>query len=153
MDAVLLDTDVFSYLLKRADTRAEAYRSHVANKTIAISFVTVGELYSWAEKRQWSPERRADLDATLRSVVIVPFDLDLCRAYGRLALMKTDEGTDRRLASNDRWIAACAIRHSLTLISNNRKHFEGIPDLTLVSEVPMSAPAKSPRLPMSEEPE
>jgi hypothetical protein len=33
MDAVLLDTDVFSYLLKRGDPRAESYGPHVRNKT------------------------------------------------------------------------------------------------------------------------
>lgn len=54
MDAVLLDTDVFSYLLKRGHPHAEAYSRHVKNKTIAVSFVTVGEVYSGAEKRQWS---------------------------------------------------------------------------------------------------
>ena len=43
MDAVLLDTDVFSYLLKD-DARADPYRPHVQDQTIAVSFVTVGEL-------------------------------------------------------------------------------------------------------------
>ena len=52
MDAVLLDTDVFSYLFKGAD-EADLYKSHVAEKTIAVSFVTVGELYSGAYKRGW----------------------------------------------------------------------------------------------------
>ena len=44
MDAVLLDTDVFSFFLKAADTRATLYLPHVRGKTIALSFVTVGEL-------------------------------------------------------------------------------------------------------------
>lgn len=44
-DRVLLDTDVFSYLLKGRD-HAERYRKHVAGKTVAVSFVTVGEIYS-----------------------------------------------------------------------------------------------------------
>jgi predicted nucleic acid-binding protein len=153
MDAVLLDTDVFSYLLKRDDSRADAYRRHVANKTIAISFVTVGELYGWSEKRRWSGKRREDLETRLRSVLVVPFDLDLCRAYGRLVLLKTADGTDRSMAANDRWIAACAIRHGLTLISNNRRHFEGIPDLTLISEAPAPKQLHAPRLPIPEEPE
>jgi predicted nucleic acid-binding protein len=34
------------------------------------------------------------------------------------------------------WIAACAKRHSLSLITNNRKNFEGIPGLTVISEAP-----------------
>jgi predicted nucleic acid-binding protein len=153
MDAVLLDTDVFSYLLKRDDSRAGAYGRHIANKTIAISFVTVGELYGWSEKRRWSERRREDLETRLRSVLIVPFDMELCRAYGRLVFLKTPDGADRTMAANDRWIAACAIRHGLTLISNNRRHFEGIPDLTLISEATAPKQLHSPRLPIPEESE
>jgi tRNA(fMet)-specific endonuclease VapC len=153
MDAVLLDTDVFSYLMKRGDPRAEAYTRHVKNKTIAVSFVTVGELYSWAEKRQWGAAHKEDLETRLRSVIVVPFDLDLCRAYGRLVLLKTADGTVRNLAANDRWIAACAIRHNLSLLSNNRRHFENIPGLTLISEAPVPRRPRSERLPLSEGPE
>jgi tRNA(fMet)-specific endonuclease VapC len=105
MDAVLLDTDVFSYLLKRGDSRAEVYTRHVTNKTIAISFVTVGELYAGAEKKGWSPAHREDLDTRLRSVLVIPFDLEICRAYGRLGSLTTAEGSARNLAANDRWIS------------------------------------------------
>jgi len=45
MEAVLTDTDVFSYLMKPKDTRGDAYRPHVKGKTVAVSFITVGELY------------------------------------------------------------------------------------------------------------
>ena len=41
MDAVLTDTDVFSYLMKPKDTRGDAYRPHVRGKTVAVSFITV----------------------------------------------------------------------------------------------------------------
>lgn len=152
MDAVLLDTDVFSYLLKRGDPRAESYGRHVKNKTLAVSFVTVGELYSGAEKRQWSAAHRADLETRLRSVLVVPYDLDICRVYGRLASLKTSDGTVRNLGANDRWIVACALRHDLALVSNNRRHFEGIPDLKLISEAPVPRRPRSQRLPLSEEP-
>jgi hypothetical protein len=43
LDAVLLDTDVFSFLMKEGDTRYELYKPHVEGKTVALSFVTVGE--------------------------------------------------------------------------------------------------------------
>ena len=150
MDAVLLDTDVFSYLLKD-DARADPYRQHVRNRTVAVSFVTVGELLAGAEKKGWGPVKRQQLEMKLRAVVIVPFDLEICRVYGRLSCMKTETGGDRTIAVNDRWIAACAIRHNLRLISNNRRHFEGIPDLTLISEAPVpKKPADRP-LPLDTE--
>jgi hypothetical protein len=40
------------------------------------------------------------------------------------------------VATNDLWIASSAIRHGIPLISNNRKHFEKIPTLILISETP-----------------
>jgi len=60
MDAVLLDTDVFSILLRQGDSRAESYRPLVKNKTIALSFISVGELYVWSVKREWGKKRLAD---------------------------------------------------------------------------------------------
>ena len=125
MDAVLLDTDVFSYLLKRGDARGDPYRPHVRDKTVAISFVTVGELFYGAEKKGWGQAKRQALEERLRAVVIVPFDLDVCREYAILSNLKTPDGVQRSIAANDRWIAASAIRHGLPLISNNRRHFEG----------------------------
>jgi tRNA(fMet)-specific endonuclease VapC len=132
VEAVLLDTDVFSYLLK-GDSRAEFYRKHIQGKTVALTFVTVGELYHWAEKRKWGAKKIANLEQRFRATVIVPYDLEICRIYGGLrSRLKTSQGSQRNLGANDLWIAACAIRHSLTLLTNNQKDFEGIPELKLI---------------------
>jgi predicted nucleic acid-binding protein len=154
MDAVLLDTDVFSYLLKRDDKRGDPYRSVVNGKIVAVSFVTVGELLYGARKRGWGPSKMADLEARLRLVMIVPFDLKVCEAYAAVTCgLKTAQGTDRTVEANDRWIAACAIRHGLPLVTNNRRHFEGIAGLTLICEAPRLARPETPLLPMGDEPE
>ena len=133
MDAVLLDTDVFSYLMKPRDTRAEVYQPHVKGKTVAISFITVGELYFGAEKRKWSGKTLRNLEERLKAVVIVPYDIELCRTYGKV---RVSLPAGLVVAPNDLWIAACAIRHSIKLVTNNRKHFERIPNLILISETP-----------------
>jgi tRNA(fMet)-specific endonuclease VapC len=136
MEAVLLDTDVFSYLMKPSDTRAALYRPHVKDKTVAISFVTVGELYYGAEKKGWSAKTRQNLEERLKAVVIVPYDAELCRTFGRV---KASLAAGVVVATNDLWIASCAIRHAIPLVSNNRKHFEKIPNLTLISETPVKS--------------
>ena len=41
-DFVIVDTDVVSFLLK-GDTRAQAYRPHLQNKSLALSFMTLAE--------------------------------------------------------------------------------------------------------------
>lgn len=147
MDAVLLDTDVYSYLLK-GDSRADAYRRHLRGRTPAISFVTVGELYVWAQKRGWGATRITELERRLRAVVIVPFDLEVCRAYAGLSNLKLPDGTARTIAANDRWIAACAIRHGVPLLSNNRRHFEDLPGLTLICEAPAVRVPRAAQLPL-----
>jgi len=137
MDSVLVDTDVFSYLMKDKHPLAEVYRKHVKNKTMALSFVTIGELLAGAKKREWAKKNVLALEQRFKAAVIVPFDYEICRAYAELVALKTPDGTDRTMSANDRWIAACALRHGIPLVSNNRKHFEGIPGLALITEAPL----------------
>lgn len=100
-----------------------------------MSFVTVGELLFGAYRKKWGPARLADLNQRLRSVVIVPYDFALCETYGELKTKLEQSG--KIVGANDLWIATCAIRHSIPLISNNRADFEDIPGLVLISEAPV----------------
>lgn len=108
------------------------YRPYVVGKTVAVSFITVGELLFGAKRRNWGPLKISDLQVRLRNAVILPYDLALCEAYGSLKALMYDSG--RALTDNDLWIAASALRHSVPLVSNNRAHFEGIPGLVLKTE-------------------
>ena len=130
-EAVLIDTDVFSFLMS-GGSYAALYRPHVEGKLIAISFITVGELYFGAKRRAWGERKVADLKDRLRAVAIVPYDVDVCLAYAEIKAACEAKGTS--VADNDLWIAACAIRHSIPLVSNNYKHFKVIPGLILKSE-------------------
>lgn len=118
--------------LKPRDTRSKLYAPHVKGKTPAISFVTLGELRFWGYKNKWGTARREDLDGRLRSVIIVPYDDAVCDVYAQLKAEMQANG--KAIADNDLWIAACAVRHSITLITHNRKHFENVPRLKLISE-------------------
>jgi predicted nucleic acid-binding protein len=135
-----VDTDVFSYALK-GDTRAALYKCHLQDKLVALSFVTVGELLFWASKKKWGARKIGDLYSRLRSAVIVPYDFAICETYGNLKARLQDAG--KVMSDNDLWIAACAIRHSIPLVSNNRPHFSGIPDLILISEAGIASEIKS----------
>lgn len=132
MDAVLLDTDVFSFLMKEGDTRAALYWPHVKGKTVALCFVTVGELYVWSIRRRWNLKRTAAFEQRLKAVVIVPYDLELCKTYGKLRASLLDKGLP--IAANDLWIASCAVRHSIPLVTHNAKHFASIRGLKVITE-------------------
>jgi predicted nucleic acid-binding protein len=121
--------------MKPGDQRGAIYQKHIDGKLAAVSFITVGELLFGAQKRKWGKSKVADLNAKLRSLVIVPYDMAVCRTYGDLKAKLQKDGIG--IADNDLWIASCAVRHSIPLISNNRKHFERIKDLVLISEAPL----------------
>jgi hypothetical protein len=55
--AVLVDTDVFSYLMNPRDQRGRLYTPHVEGKLLAVSFVTVGELLFGAYRRNGGQPR------------------------------------------------------------------------------------------------
>ncbi len=88
-----------------------------------------------AYKNKWGSVKLEQMKARLRSVTIVPYDWDVCQTYGDLKARLQEVG--KSVADNDLWIAACAVRHSIPLVSNNRAHFEGIPGLVLISEAPV----------------
>lgn len=131
VDTLILDTNVVSYFMRGGDM-AERYRSHVSGKLLAVGFVTVGELYFGAEKNGWGELRRRSLETTLHRFLVLPYDVEIARAYGRVLAGRQRIG--RPVAPNDAWIAACAIRHTLPLLTHNAKDFEQIPDLRVIAE-------------------
>jgi tRNA(fMet)-specific endonuclease VapC len=146
MATVMVDTDVYSYLTSPNGTRFAPYRRHLQGHTIALSFITVGEQYAGymrgIARRAWPETRLQKLEESLQSVVIVPYDIEICKAFGELRTLKNGDGSDRNIETNDLWIAASAKRHSLTLLTNNRKHFENIPGLNIICEAPETQPPK-----------
>lgn len=126
-----MDTDVFSFLMNGSGYAA-LYQPHVQGKLIAVSFITVGELYFGAKKKGWGSAKIADLKVRLRTVTIVPYDDSVCVTYAGIKTLCEAKG--KVVGANDLWIGACAIRHSMPLVSNNFKHFNGIPGLVLRSE-------------------
>jgi tRNA(fMet)-specific endonuclease VapC len=127
---VLLDTNVVSYIMKGYPL-AEAYFPYIKDALIAISFITVGEMYYGAEHAGWGEAKRKRLETELRNYIVVPYDHEIARCYGRLVAGRRRGG--KPIDPNDAWIAACAARHSVPLITHNARHFEGISSLELIS--------------------
>ncbi len=128
MSSVLVDTCVFSYIY-RGDTRAETYQRHLDGKIACLSFMSVAELYRWSLARKWG---RAKLDALrdrIGDFLVLPYD---DRIGWQWASLMTLKGVP--LNPSDAWIAACAVCHGLPLVTHNRKDFERIPGLVLISD-------------------
>lgn len=127
---IILDTNIVSYLMK-GGPQAEAYVPHVQGKLLAIAFITVGEMYFGAENKNWGEKKRKELETMLRNFVVIPYDHEIARCYGRLMAERRRNG--KPIAPNDAWIAACAARHAVPLVTHNPKDFEGITSLAVIT--------------------
>lgn len=128
---VVIDTNIVSYIMK-GHTLALDYRKRLQGKLLSIAFMTVGELYYGVEKCQWGLQKRKQLETTLRNFVVIPYDHEIARCYGVIVAERERQG--RPISCADAWIAACALRHRVPLVTHNAKDFEIITDLQVLTE-------------------
>lgn len=81
--AVLVDTDVFSFLVKR-DSRAALYSGELDGAIITLSFMTAADLYAWAMQRRWSDRRIAGLQSMLAPHTLLAPDEETIRWWARI---------------------------------------------------------------------
>ncbi|HXU36323.1 MAG TPA: PIN domain-containing protein [Blastocatellia bacterium] len=137
MSTVLLDTTVASLLHpgKKQDPLRMQYETHMKGKILAISFQTVAELWSWAEENNWGSKRREGLERFIQRFLIIPYDPELAKTWAQVSTHCRRIG--RRLEAGDAWIAACAVRFRIPLLTHDGDHV-GLnhPDLQVISYVP-----------------
>jgi predicted nucleic acid-binding protein len=127
MDQALLDTDIFSEVLKGRNQvvrqRQEAYLTTFGHFT--LSTVTVMEMIEGLHRHDLA-ERIADLCSKLEQEghELLPFDYDAAQIAGRI--FANLHRTGQPIGRSDPMIAAIAIRHSLVLVTGNTEHFERI---------------------------
>ena len=119
MSFVVLDTDVASAILRQRVPESLAWS--LVGRTLAITFVTVGELWKWTLVRQWGPQRAAGMQAFLSRVVVLPYSATVARTWGELQAHAQRRG--RPQSANDTWIAACCLVRELPLAMLNIKDF------------------------------
>jgi predicted nucleic acid-binding protein len=117
---VVLDTDVASRILRQRLTGPLAVR--LVGVQWCVTFVTVGELWKWAEIRAWGPDRRDELARWLGERLVLPSANAVSRRWGVLSASAQKRG--RPGAVNDTWIAAACLVRGLPLATLNRKDFE-----------------------------
>ncbi|MBI1297834.1 PIN domain-containing protein [bacterium] len=131
MNVILLDTNVVSYIFK-GDSRALGYEPYLKNQQLAISFMTVAELYQWAAVRKWGERRRSELAQALEdNYTVLSFDIKLCQIWGELRASRQSIG--KPISSQDAWVAATAQHYNLPLATHNPRHFDGIPNLKIIT--------------------
>ena len=130
MGALILDTNIVSYIM-RGDSRVNDYRCHFVGKTLAISFMTVGELYEGAYRRGWSERKFGILKEQIKKYLVIPCSPNMCEIWGRLRT----ERKKQPIAVDDGWIAATAITYECPLVTHNPKDFFDITGLQIITEL------------------
>ncbi|MDE2695991.1 MAG: type II toxin-antitoxin system VapC family toxin [Chloroflexota bacterium] len=126
----LVDTDwVIDYMhgVRRVADRIAA----LTPDGIGMSVVTLGELVDGVYGDADPQMSQRELDAFLQGVDLLDVDEEIARIFGR-------ERRRLRVAGNligdmDLLIGATALRHGLTVLTNNRRHFERIEGLAIES--------------------
>jgi tRNA(fMet)-specific endonuclease VapC len=127
---ILVDTDVVSYLFGNKP-EADFFREYLLNRTLAVSFMTVAELYFGAYKRGWGSRRIGELENYLKNYVVVPYDYLVCQRWARVRADRRRMGLPIGVA--DTWHAACALVHACALATNDTRDFLEIPGLELIA--------------------
>ena len=98
---------------------------------LGLSVVALAELYEGVHYSRDPEESERKLNDFLDSVSIVGLDEETARIFGR------ERGRLRRageiIGDMDLLIAATALQYDLTLLTNNRRHFERIDGLRIES--------------------
>jgi len=129
MASYLLDTNFCIHFI-RGRAWARSALAAVQVPEVALSAVTVGELYEGAHRSDHPAKELAKTEAFLAPFAIIPLGREEAEAWGRLEARLRREG--HPLEAEDSMIAATAHQHGLTLVTGNTKPFSRVQGLKLV---------------------
>ena len=126
----LIDTDwVIDHLnhIERVTRRLE----ELAPEGLALSIISLAELYEGVYYSRDPEGDEHDLNDFLRGVTVLGIDEDICKTFGK------ERGRLRAagmlIGDFDIMIAVTALHYNLTLLTNNRRHFERVTGLRIES--------------------
>ncbi len=128
MKNVLIDTNVYSYAMKRDPDTVSVLEQ---TNEIGICSISIGELLSGFKGGNWEEKNRRELEEFLDAprVQIYRIDENTAEFYAEILHGLREKG--KPIPTNDIWIASVAFQHGLPLFSKDR-HFKNIPGLLLV---------------------
>ena len=119
--------------LPRAQERhsQQALRGCACRTKPCHSFQTVAELLRWGYERNWGERRLGEQEEYLRQFIVYPYSFDLAKEWAEIHAEAKRSG--KPIGSADAWIAATALVLDVPLVSNNRKDFQNVSGLKLIS--------------------
>lgn len=122
----LLDTNIVSDLVRHPQGRIAEYIRKVGEAQICTSIIVAAELRYGAAKKG-SERLRAQLEAVLGALDVLPFEVPADAAYGLLRTRLEQAGTP--IGANDLLIAAQALALGCIIVTDDEAEFARIENL------------------------
>ena len=130
MSQIVVDSDVASYIFNW-HSLAQRYSDALRGSELILSFMSVAELRMGAISAGWGNRRRLLLERFIQGFELVYADNTLCTVWARIRADARAAG--RALSPQDAWIAATALALDAPLATNNRRDFEHVRKLRMLS--------------------
>ncbi len=125
----ILDTNICIYIIKKKPTIVLKRFEDLTIGTVAISSVTLAELQYGIMKSSNPIKNQQALDKFLTPLEILNFNDLAAVAYGKIRAELEKKGSP--IGPLDTLIASHAMSLNMTLVTNNEKEFERIPNLKI----------------------
>lgn len=132
----LVDTDWAVFYLRGREPFVSLLRT-LRERGLAVSIVTVAELYEGVFRAPRPEEKEAGLFDFLSGVSVLDLTVPVARLFGSYRAQLRREG--RLVGDFDLLIGCTAVHHSLPLLTENAGHYERIPGLRTISARELSA--------------
>lgn len=123
----LLDSNIVIEIFNGNKTFADRVSTE---KKLYLPCIVLGELYTGANRVLDRSKHLKMLTDFLKFCVVINIDSSTAKYYGEMIATLYKKG--KPIPTNDAWIAAIALQHGFTLITND-KHFEEVPDLKMIN--------------------
>ena len=120
----LLDTDVFSLMVKGQDAAINTRLQSLAKGEAVLSVITAGEFYYGVAHAPVSALRDQRAQRLLDFFGLLPLDGEVATRYGTVRAELRRAGTP--IGPNDLWLAAQALAHGLVMVTRNAREFKRV---------------------------
>ncbi|MDP3296950.1 MAG: type II toxin-antitoxin system VapC family toxin [Thermodesulfovibrionia bacterium] len=126
----LIDTDWIIDHLNGIESITKKLEKFTASG-ICTSVISVAELYEGIYGSKDYDKSLETLETFLEGITVLSIDQEVCKIFGRERNKLRKQGNI--IGDFDLVIASICLRHNLTLLTNNKTHFERIDSLKIVS--------------------
>lgn len=123
----LLDTDVFSLMVKGQDETINSRLETLAKGDAVLSVITAGEYFYGVTHAPVSALREKRAKRLIDFFGVLPVEADVGAIYGAIRADLRAKGTP--IGPNDLWLAAQAKAHGLVMVTRNTREFKRVKGL------------------------